>query len=58
MPIVITIDTDGSTTIAVNGVAGRKCKDLTANLEKALGKTISDTPTKDMIITEKVTVKQ
>lgn len=32
-------------TIAVEGVDGPSCKDLTAGIERVLGNTVSDTPT-------------
>lgn len=46
--ITVTIDQEGNPTIAVSGVKGRSCKDVTAAVEKALGKSISDTPTEEM----------
>lgn len=35
-------------TIAVDGVKGSLCADLTRTVERALGKTINDTPTHEM----------
>jgi hypothetical protein len=35
--ITITIDKEGKPTIEVKGVKGKKCLDLTRDLEKALG---------------------
>jgi len=45
--IVITIDEEGATEIAVNGVAGPGCKALTKNIEQALGEVIHDAPTSE-----------
>ena len=36
--LTITIDEQGNPTVAVKGVAGKSCKDITASIEKALGK--------------------
>lgn len=46
--ITITINTDGDTELKVNGVKGSGCKQLTAQIEKALGRTTRDTPTAEM----------
>lgn len=46
--VTTTIQTDGSSKIEVKGVKGRSCTALTADFEKALGKKVSDTPTKEM----------
>lgn len=47
--IIMKIPADGgSPVISVKGVKGTGCKDLTKSLEKALGETISDTPTREM----------
>lgn len=35
--VIVTIATDGTPTVEVNGVKGQSCKDLTRELEKALG---------------------
>lgn len=43
-----TIRPDGSTKIEVSGVKGSGCKTLTKDIEKALGKTVSDVETADM----------
>jgi predicted ThiF/HesA family dinucleotide-utilizing enzyme len=36
--IIIKVNKAGETTVSVNGVSGPGCRDLTANIEKALGK--------------------
>jgi len=41
----ITIDTDGTPTIAVEGVKGRSCKQATDAIARALGVAVSDTET-------------
>lgn len=46
--ITVTIKPNGNTLVAVNGVKGAACKNLTADLEKALGKVESDTATEEM----------
>lgn len=46
--ITVTINEDGSTTVATSGFAGASCKAATAELEAALGATTSDTPTHEM----------
>lgn len=46
--VEIIIDNDGTPTLTVLGVAGRACQDVTADIEKALGATVSDKPTADM----------
>ena len=53
---IIVIDPDGTTQITVNGVTGKACKDATAQIEKALGTVIKDTPTPDMYKKEKVKI--
>jgi hypothetical protein len=46
--IRITIAPDGKTSIEVVGVKGKRCLDLTADLEGALGIVTERTPTKEM----------
>lgn len=46
--ITITVGASGETTIKTEGFSGSSCKDATAAIEKALGKTVSDTPTGEM----------
>lgn len=46
--IIMEIGTDLKPLITVKGVDGSSCKDLTADIEKALGTKISDVPTADM----------
>ena len=43
--IIVTIETDGSIKIAVSGCPGPGCKQLTADLERALGAVTKDTRT-------------
>ena len=38
--IIVTIDSDGGSQVEVKGVAGPKCVEMTAGLEKALGRTV------------------
>ena len=54
---IVTIGTDGTVQIEVNGVKGKACTDATKLLEKALGKVTKDTPTSDMYKTEKIKIK-
>jgi hypothetical protein len=46
--IKVLIPKDGKVSIFVNGVSGSSCKELTRNLEEALGKVSSDEPTMEM----------
>jgi len=55
---IIVIDPDGTVQITVNGVAGKACKDATAQIEKALGMVTKDTPTSDMYKKEQVKVQR
>ena len=43
--INITVGPSGDVTIKTDGFSGKSCKDATAAIEKALGKTVSDTLT-------------
>lgn len=45
--IKITVKSGGSTQIEVNGVKGSSCKDMTRDLEKLLGITVSDQNTNE-----------
>jgi hypothetical protein len=45
---VIVTSESGKVTVKVECVKGSECKKLTADLEKALGATVSDTPTSEM----------
>ena len=46
--VTIIVNTDGSTEVGVECIKGTACKDATREIERALGKTVKDTPTKDM----------
>jgi len=46
--IKVRIKPDGTSVVEVNGVTGPSCKDLTRNLENALGSVTSDEPTREM----------
>jgi len=46
--IDIEIDEKGAATVKVQGVAGKSCKDLTANIKAALGKVAKTEPTREM----------
>lgn len=52
----IEIDLDGTTQISVAGVKGKRCKDVTAQIERALGRTVKDTPTGEMAQSETIKV--
>ncbi len=45
--IEIVIDEEGEATIHVRGVKGKSCTDLTADVEKALGKVTKRTATRE-----------
>lgn len=46
--ITITVAASGEITIKTEGFSGSSCKEATAAIEKALGKTVLDTPTGEM----------
>lgn len=46
--ITVTIGRTGEAEIAVKGVSGPKCKDVTKNLEAAMGCVVSDEATAEM----------
>lgn len=46
--IIVEASPEGEVTVTVRGVKGKSCKDVTASFEKALGKTTSSVPTKEM----------
>lgn len=46
--ILVTIDEQGAVEVSAKGVMGGKCKDLTKNIELALGKKIKDVETAEM----------
>lgn len=45
--IIIEATPDGTTTVSVNGVKGKSCKELTAKFEAALGKVVKVEHTKE-----------
>jgi hypothetical protein len=45
--VTVEIDADGNPVVSVKGVAGKSCKDLTAELEKALGKVTDSSNTRE-----------
>ena len=47
--IIVRVKDDGSIEVAVEGVAGPSCSDLTRAVEKALGKTTSDKRTAEFL---------
>lgn len=53
--VTIVILPNGETEVSVSCVKGKKCQDITKEIERALGRTVKDNPTKEM--TEKSHVK-
>lgn len=58
MEIKVTVGTDGTYEVAVKGVKGKKCVDLTKAFESALGSVSKRTKTAEYFSAEKDTVKQ
>jgi len=58
MKETITVESaeDASVTVAVTGAPGSTCRELTKQLERALGETVKDTPTRE--IAQRVTLRQ
>ena len=56
--VIVTIEADGTTTFKVEGVAGPSCTNLTAALQKAVGKTVSDRKTSEYFDTAEVTERR
>ena len=54
--VTIDIDEQGNAKLTVNGCPGPSCKNLTAQIEKALGTVTKDAPTKELYETSKVRV--
>jgi hypothetical protein len=52
--IEVTVSTSGEVEVAVKGVCGTGCKDLTKQLEHDLGVVASDRPTPELYQKEKV----
>lgn len=46
--VTIIVNPDGSSEVSVACIKGKACQDATREIEKALGKTTKDTPTKEM----------
>lgn len=46
--VTIIVNPDGSTTVGVECMKGKACQDATREIEKALGRTVKDAPTKEM----------
>lgn len=51
----IEIGLDGDVQITVKGIKGKACKDATRQVEEALGRTVSSTPTGEFYEREKST---
>lgn len=54
--VLIDVDADGNTVVRVEGVKGSSCKDLTKQIEAALGKTVKDDKTPEFYQKATVTV--
>jgi|LakMenE18May11ns_1017448.scaffolds.fasta_scaffold9949055_4 hypothetical protein len=52
--IEVTVSVDGDVQVAVKGVCGTGCADLTKSLEQDLGLVVSDKPTPEMFQQEKI----
>ena len=46
--VTIIVNPDGSTEVGVECIKGAACKDATKEIERALGRTVKDTPTSEM----------
>ena len=47
--MIVTIGADGSVKVAVHGVKGRSCSDVSRAIESALGKVTSDKKTSEYV---------
>ena len=56
--VTIIVQADGSTSVGVDCVKGSACKDLTKDIERALGKTVKDQPTSEMKESAHVTARR
>lgn len=56
--IIISFGPDGSSTVEVEGVVGKSCQDLTAPLEKVLGKVTDCKKKQSFCQTESVAARQ
>jgi hypothetical protein len=50
--MTVTIDADGNVVISVNGIKGKSCKDVTRQIEKALGVVTADKNTSEFMEVE------
>lgn len=46
--VIVEIDENAAVTVSVRGVKGKRCKEVTAALEKALGDVTGGKPTSEM----------
>lgn len=46
--VTIVIGKDGATEVSVQCVAGKRCSDVSKEIERALGSKVKDVPTADM----------
>jgi len=56
--VTIDIDATGNTTVSVSGVSGGRCKDVTREVEKALGQKTADKLTAEFHKREEVRHEQ
>ena len=56
--VTIDITPDGSTTVETAGYKGASCKEATSAIEKALGKTVTDTKKPEYLQTAKAKASQ
>jgi len=54
--ITVEIAEDASVTVSVAGAPGSTCRELTKQLERALGETVKDTPTRE--IAQRVSLRE
>lgn len=56
--VILDVSPEGVTKLSVEGVSGKGCKELTADLEKALGETSNVVETAEYRLAEKRSVKR